>query len=43
MASINWEKDISVEPLDSHHNFFDFHCVSKLPRAKAPWLSVALK
>lgn len=28
MASINWEKDISVEPLDSHHNFFDFHCVS---------------
>jgi hypothetical protein len=28
MASINWEKDISVEPLDSHHDFTDFHCVS---------------
>lgn len=26
MASINWD-DISVEPLDSHHDFSDFHCV----------------
>jgi len=29
MASIDWEKDISVEALDSHHDFTDFHCASE--------------
>lgn len=28
MASINWD-DISVEALNSHHDFSDFHCASE--------------